>query len=182
MRLKMIKLSFWIKSLTVIAVSPVWAYAEPVDLREQVKAAYLYNILQFVTFPEYAFLETGTLKVCILGKDKFGQMLNQIDAAKTAQAEVNIVRLESFSDSRDLQECDVLYVVETERSRIESIMEAVDSKRTLTISEFSPFIEHGGLIELFEQDNRIRFRINEQLVRNTDYQLAAQLIQLGVRK
>ena len=162
--------------------SSMLSHAAPIELREQVKAAYLYNILQFVTFPEYAFRDTGALNVCILGQDKFGSVLEQIDAAKTAQAELNIIRVGSFTDGDALGECNAIYVVETEKAKIESIMASVDSKTILTISEFSPFIEYGGLIELFEQEGRIRFRINEQLVRNTDYQLAAQLIQLGVRK
>jgi hypothetical protein len=75
----------------------------------------------------------------------------------------------------------VLYLIDSERQGTDAILAKVDEAQVLTIGEFSPFIRHGGLIELFEQNDTIRFRINEKLLSKTDFKIDAQLIQLGVK-
>lgn len=152
------------------------------DLTQKIKAAYLYKILQFVTFPEDALHEPGVVNACILGDDQFGSVLDEIDGARIEQGVLKIHRISGFKQDTSLERCNALYVVESERRRVRSIMRFVDSRRILTISEFAPFIRFNGLIELFEEDDRIRFRINEKLVREADYRVAAQLIELGVRQ
>lgn len=165
----------------MLAVIPFHAYAVSVDLSYQIKAAYIYNILQFVSYPDNAFQMKGVLNVCILGEDRFGSALDGINGAGVPQGVINIIRLGDGKE-KPLNGCNALYVVETEKRSSESILSRIDSKEILTIGEFSPFIQHGGLIELFVQDDSIHFRINEELVKETDYQVAAQLIQLGVRR
>ncbi|HEX7026416.1 MAG TPA: YfiR family protein [Gammaproteobacteria bacterium] len=166
--------------LLALAVSPVQGRVSQVDLSYQVKAAYIYNILKFVSFPESALHVEGVLNVCVLGEDRFGTALDEINGAGVPQGVINIIHLD---DGKPMSwgDCNALYVVETEKRNIKSILSRVDSKAILTIGEFAPFIQYGGLIELFVQDDSIRFRINEDLVKETDFQVAAQLVQLGVR-
>jgi hypothetical protein len=172
----------WLRRLfpVIFAVFPLHSHAAPVDISYQIKAAYIYNILQFVSFPDSAFHARGVLNVCVLGEDRFGIALNELDGARTPQGALKVVRMGVYSAAKRFDNCNALYVVETERWRIKSVLARVNAKKILTISEFSTFIQYGGLIELFVQDDSIRFRINEELVRDTDFQVAAQLIQLGV--
>lgn len=163
-------------------IFPVYGNAIAVELSYQIKAAYIYKILQFVSFPDSAFHKEGVVNVCVLGEDRFGAALDEIDGASVPQGIINIIRLGDGSGESPLSDCNALYLVETERSNIKSILSRIDSKQILTIGEFSPFIREGGLIELFVQNDTIRFRINEELVKDTDFQVAAQLVQLGVRQ
>lgn len=182
MRVLLFWFGLWLRriALLVLAVIPLHTHAGSADLGYQIKAAYIYNILKFVTFPDSAFHVEGVLNVCILGEDRFGAVLDRINGASIPQGVINIIRLDD-GEGEQLDECNALYVVETERWSIKSILSRIDSKEILTISEFSPFIQYGGLIELFVQDDSIHFRINEELAKVTDFQVAAQLIQLGVR-
>lgn len=174
----------WVRRffLLVFVIFPGCGNAIAVELSYQIKAAYIYKILQFVSFPNDAFHIDGVLNVCVLGEDRFGPALDEIDGASVPQGIINIVRLETDSGEHSLDGCNALYLVETERSNVQSILSRIDSKEILTIGEFSPFIRDGGLIELFAQNDTIRFKINQELVKDTDFQVAAQLIQLGVRQ
>ena len=155
--------------------------AQAADIAYQIKASYIYNFLQFVRFPEAALQNDGGLNVCVLGEDRFGSALDAIDGSSTPQGKVKIVRLGHYSAASDLGRCNVLYLIDSERQGTDAILAKIDEAQVLTIGEFSPFIRHGGLIELFEQNDTIRFRINERLLSNTDFKIDAQLIQLGVK-
>lgn len=168
--------------MLAFVIFPVYGNAIAVEMSYQIKAAYIYKILQFVSFPDNAFQIQGVLNVCVLGEDRFGPALDEIDGAGVPQGTINIIRLNDDSGGMPLSDCNALYLVESERLNVQSILSRIDSRKTLTIGEFSPFIRDGGLIELFEQNDTIRFRINRELVKDTDFQVAAQLIQLGVRQ
>ncbi|MGH8601368.1 MAG: YfiR family protein [Gammaproteobacteria bacterium] len=165
--------------LSLIATATLLAQAA--DVAYQIKASYIYNFLQFVHFPQAALKNGGTLNVCILGEDRFGPALDEIDGATTPQGHLKIMRLGRFSTSAGLDSCNVLYLIDSERQGVDSIMAKVNEAQVLTIGEFSPFIRHGGLIELFEQNDIIRFRVNEKLLNKTDFKIDAQLVQLGVK-
>jgi len=155
--------------------------AQAVDVAYQIKASYIYNFLQFVHFPREALRSGGTLNVCILGEDRFGPALDEIDGASFPQGHLKVLRLGRFSSSAVLDGCNVLYLIDSERQGVDSIMAKINESQVLTIGEFSPFIRHGGLIELFEQNDIIRFRVNEKLLSKTDFKIDAQLVQLGVK-
>jgi len=155
--------------------------AQATDVAYQIKASYIYNFLQFVHFPTDVLQGAGTLNVCILGEDRFGPALDEIDGATTPQGQLKVMRLGRFSTSATLDGCNVLYLVDSERQGVDSIMAKVNETQVLTIGEFAPFIRHGGLIELFEQNDIIRFRVNEKLLNKTAFKIDAQLVQLGVK-
>ncbi|ARU58027.1 hypothetical protein OLMES_4008 [Oleiphilus messinensis] len=150
------------------------------DVTYQIKASYIFNMLQFVEFPPRHGADAGQLNVCILGEDRFGAALDEIDGAELAQGRVKVSRLGHYSDATDLSPCKVLYVVDSEHSVVETVLSAIDASGTLTMGESSSFVGSGGLIEFFIQDDQIRFRINGKLINTTDFKVAAQLIELGV--
>ncbi|MES2818410.1 MAG: YfiR family protein [Pseudomonadota bacterium] len=155
--------------------------AQAVDAAYQIKASYIYNFLQFVHFPSEALHGADTVNVCILGEDRFGPALDEIDGATTPQGHLKVMRLGRFPTRAVLDSCNVLYLIDSERQGVDSIMAKVNEAQILTIGEFSPFIRYGGLIELFEQQDMIRFRVNEALLSKIEFKIDAQLVQLGVK-
>ena len=150
------------------------------DVEYQIKASYLYNFLQFVNFPKESLTESQEIHVCILGVDLFGDALDEIDGASTPQGTLKISRLGPYKSSTPVDKCNVLYFSISENAETETVMGQIDPRRILTISEYSPFIPYGGLIELYRKKDSIRFRVNENLVKETHFKVAAQLVQLGV--
>jgi hypothetical protein len=150
------------------------AFAE--DVSYKIKASYIYNILQFITFPQSEFEAHSQLNVCIVGENYFGSTLDSIEGASTPQARIHIMYLDD-SSSTSLSSCNVIYLTRSEAGSTQSILDKINTKNVLTIAEYPSFIAHGGLIELYTREDRIRFRINH--AKRTSFQIAAQLIQLG---
>lgn len=161
-----------------LAAAPV-SQAAVVDVAYQIKASYIFNFLQFVHFPETSLQSDGALNVCILGEDRFGSALSAIEGATIPKGHVKVLSLGRYSTASELERCKVLYLIDSERQGVDEIMGKINSQQVLTIGEFSPFIRHGGLIELFEHNDTIRFRINKSLINKTGFKIDAQLIQLG---
>ncbi len=150
------------------------------DVAYQIKASYLYNFLQFVSFPKEFLADEQKIQLCLLGEDLFGRALDELEGATTPQGTVKIRRLGPYRSSTRLEHCNVLFFSISESATTERILAKVDAHKILTISDFSPFIPYGGLIELYQENDKIRFRINETLVKETLFKVAAQLVQLGV--
>ncbi|MFT5313248.1 MAG: hypothetical protein ACI8Z9_001738 [Paraglaciecola sp.] len=145
----------------------------------QVKASYIYNFLQFAQFSPGSV--AGELKVCILGKNKFGSALNALEGASMPEAKLRILAIADYVDASELIPCRVLYVVGNDLEFNRKILTDIDPTEVLTIGETSEFIDLGGYIELFIEDDFIRFRLNKTLVGKTQFKVAAQLLSLGVR-
>lgn len=148
----------------------------------QVKASFLYNLMQFVSFPESALNPEGEVNLCIIGENRFKRSLGELDQSNTPQGKIKVYTMGHFESKLNYRQCHVVYIVETEAPNIKQIMEKLDNHNTLTISEISSFIHAGGLIEIFISDDSIRFRINSKLAQEANYQIAAQLIALGVQQ
>jgi hypothetical protein len=74
----------------------------------------------------------------------------------------------------------VLYVVGSDVIFSQKLLDKINTKNILSIGEFPDFIDMGGYIELFLENDSIRFRVNQKLVGHTQFKVAAQLLSLGV--
>lgn len=178
----------WLILLSFISAYPVWAQQPRTqdsatrhqEIEYQIKASYIYNILHFVVFPPDTLEIENTISVCVLGENRFGDSLTELQGEKTPQGKIDIEYLGNFSPALSLTSCNVLYIVNDEAPKTKKILAAIDASRTLTISEYPFFVENGGIIELFIEDDSIRFKINTQLAQQARYQISAQLYELGV--
>lgn len=182
------KLNAWRALLALMAVHPLWAQpliaqqpiAQHQEIEYQIKASYIYNILNFVSFPPDTFEIENTISVCVVGENRFGDSLAELQGAKTPQGKIDIDYLGNFSPSMSLTSCNVIYIVNDNAPKAKKILDAIDTSRTLTIGEYPLFCDDGGVIELFIKDDSIRFKINTKLAQQARYQIYAQLYELGV--
>lgn len=148
----------------------------------QIKASYIYNFLQFVSFPLEQLDNKNIVNVCVVGENRFGNALGELNGAPVPQGKINIDYLGRYSPMLSLQACNVLYIVNNEAPNIDKILGSIDAATTLTISEYTPLVENGGIIELFVEDDSVHFKINADKVKLARYQIAAQLVELGMRQ
>lgn len=145
----------------------------------QIKASYIYNFLQFVKFPSDALQAEGEVVVCIAGENRFGNALYELDGAKTSQGLIQVEVVEPQPSAVYGRKCNVLYVVGNEDKKARAILESVDPRKVLTIGEDQSFVRIGGSIELYIEDDVVRFRVNVEQVKQADFQVAAQLMEMG---
>ncbi len=170
-----------LRSLAICFLMLTTLPARADDVVYQIKAAYIYNFLQFITFESNATGGQAYLDVCVIDKDKkFGEALEHIAGQPTPQGKINIVLL-SVSNKEKISSCHVLYLAGTDAKYTRKVLANTDTSRVLTIGENKAFIPYGGFIELFIEEDSVRFRINSDLAGQTRFKVSSQLLSLGVK-
>ncbi|MDP8243209.1 MAG: YfiR family protein [Candidatus Hinthialibacter antarcticus] len=158
---------------------PQSAQSQRVYDEYEVKAAFIYNCMLFVDWPNETDNESKKpYTICILGEDPFGKFLNTIARTKTIQSRpIKIQRIKSLEEFKDAH---ILFISKNEQRNLKKILETVSDKPILTIADFSGFADNGGVLEFLLINNRVNFRVNEKTANQAKLRMSAQLLNLAV--
>ena len=111
----------------------------------------------------------------LIGKDPFDKALDEIVAGRTVKNRpVLIVR---FTSVEQITNCQVLFISESERRKLDSIFDALRGRPILTVGDLRGF-ESRGMITLVKSNASINLRINPEAARQARVQLSSRLIRL----
>jgi hypothetical protein len=144
----------------------------------QIKAAFLGNFIQFVTWPTNAFTsQSAPFCVGVLGDDPFGSALEQTVQGETADHHKIIVRrCQRMGDCKD---CQMIFVCRSQEKNFGAILDALASSPVLTVSDMRGFGRRGGIISFYLEGNKVRFEINLMAAQRDKLKISAQLLNLG---
>ena len=145
---------------------------EAADREAQLKAGYLYNFAKFVEWPADA---PPTLRFCFDGGPTIYAMLTEELGDKRIGERPLVARELSGNDT--LEGCDILYI--DARSETARRAQLPEDCRLLTVSDAPGFSHASGIIELYEESNRLRFAINIANARRAGLQISSSLLQLA---
>jgi hypothetical protein len=144
----------------------------------QVKAAFLYNFVKFVEWPAGSGKQTGPIALCVLGKDPFdGELARAVDGKSLDGRPLTIRRI---NDAAAAQSCQVLFVSASEAARASEITKKVAGWSILTVGDTEQFWEHGVMIGLLMDGQKVRFRINRGAAERASLKISSKLLQLSV--
>jgi YfiR/HmsC-like len=144
----------------------------------EVKAAYLFNFAKFVQWPARSVVQGNTFPLCVLGVDPFGQVLDATIDGETIRGQKVIVR--RTGDPEAAASCRVLFISASEDSELPKILAVLDGSSILTVSDMPQFSSRGGMIQLFLDDQHIRFDVNLAAAERVGLTLSSQLLKLAV--
>jgi hypothetical protein len=144
----------------------------------QIKAAFLVNFMQFVSWPSNVFTnEEAPFCIGVLGDDPFGETLDQTVQGETVNHHKIIVqRRRRIEDCKD---CQLVFVSRSEEKNLSSILAELDSGPILTVSEIRGFARQGGIINFYVEGNKVRFEINPVVAQRDKLKVSSQLLSLG---
>ncbi|SEH04431.1 YfiR family protein [Candidatus Venteria ishoeyi] len=128
----------------------------------KVKAAYLYNFLLFVEWPDEAAktMPQAGINVCILGEDPFGAELNPILKRTAKQQRIALQHI----NQGDTTLCHIIFISISEQQNLPKLLHWIQSSPSLTVSDIPGFIHQGGMIGFVFKENQkgnlVRFKIN----------------------
>jgi len=144
----------------------------------QVKAAYLFNFLKFVDWPEDAFGDPlAPMVIGVVGDDPFGNALPQVVIGKTVQGRDLVIRI--YRPGEDLRSAHILFISSSERKRIPTILSSLRGSSVLTVADVEGFVESGGMIQFVPENNRVRFAINVDAARRGRLKVSSKLLSLA---
>jgi hypothetical protein len=177
-RLRLQVIAPWLALLGALGLmASVCRAGDTGQMEYEVKAAFLYNFAKFVQWPADAASLGASMRLCILGRDPFGGLLESSLSGKTVgDKPIDIGRV---SDARQLNGCQVVFISSSERGQADTILEALSTRPILTVSEIPGFDAMGGMVNFYIEDRRIRFEINPKAAARSGLRISSQLLKLS---
>ena len=144
----------------------------------EIKAAFLFNFMQFVEWPVGASTNADApFVVGVLGDDPFGMMLDEVIKGETIRGRPMVITRKRRID--DLKDCHLIFVCSSERGKIRDILEALRGHFALTVSDADQFCAQGGMIGLISEGGRVHFEINQKAAEQCDLKISSKLLRLS---
>jgi hypothetical protein len=143
-----------------------------------VKAAFLLNMVRFVTWPEDAFSSPDSnLVIEILGDPEFAEVARRVVDGKSVRNRLVEVR---FSPDFDpASKAHVLFVGAAQRGQETELLEAVSDKPVFHIADWEGFAERGGVANFYLSESKVRFAINPERASAVGLSISSRLLRLA---
>lgn len=150
-------------------------YAQKFSKQEN-KAAFVYNFIQFVTWPA----EKTTLTLGIIGNNEFTSILkSKLANQKIGNRGIIIIH---YPDNQTQFKCDVIFIANDSKLNIAIILDEIKNKSILSIGELDGFCLKGGIINFVEGDNgNYFFEINKIRATEEKIIISSKLLKLALK-
>lgn len=145
-----------------------------------IKAAYLYNFSKYVGWPEATAPSRAHFAICIVGDDPFGGRLDQTVAGKTSgDGRPLEVRRVKADDSNALRDCQIVFVSKSEKKRVAALLAATKDTAVMTVADFTPFAEEGGIANLRIDGTKVKVDLNMSAAMHANLKVSGKLQQVA---
>jgi hypothetical protein len=144
----------------------------------QVKAAYLFNFLKFVEWPDDPGVDPRAKWVIgFAGDSPIADELNQIAAGKNVLG--RDLQIRKFQGADNLRACNILFISESEKKRTPAILAGLRGTSVLTVADMDNFIGSGGMIQFVVEDARVRVAIDVGATSRAHLKISSKLLSLA---
>lgn len=140
------------------------------------KAVYLEKFSRFVTWPDESLMNSlnEPFIISVIGKTPLVENLEQIySVQKINNKRVEIRRI---SNLYEIEKSHILVIAESEKKNLQNILSLTKNIPVLTVGETLGFADKGVLINFYEENNKLRFEINETAVLQSPLQMSFYLL------
>jgi hypothetical protein len=169
--------------LGMMVCAVLWSWrATPAEMtvaqEYQVKAIFLFNFVQFVTWPAATFSNPHMpITIGILGDDPFGPFLEE--AVRGEVIDGRSLTIKRFRGINEASDSHVLFVSKSETGRLRQILAALQGMSILTVGETEAFARQGGIINFITVDNKVRYEINVAAARRANLDISSKVLRLA---
>lgn len=144
----------------------------------QLKAVFLLNYGKYIRWPNSAFHnDQSSFLICVLGESPFrGALDAAVEGERIRGREVE-VRYSFLAEN--LGTCHALFIARSERPRLSFLLERLKGLPVLTVSDVEDFIEQGGQIQFYTDEDNIRFALHLGRLRELGLEPNANLLRIS---
>lgn len=148
------------------------------ESESSVKATYLLNFAKLVEWPSSAFSSSkAPLVLGVVGRGSTGDEVARAFSGASANGHPIEVRRVSASDSGALQDCHVLFVLESENS--DGVIGAVRGRPVLVVGESENFAGRGGALGFVKVDGTLKFDANPKAASRNGVTVSSKLLRVA---
>jgi YfiR/HmsC-like len=143
-----------------------------------VKAAFLLSFVRYVAWPPEVFRDlTDPLVICVLGRDPFGRILDDMTAGKAIEGRSLVVR--RITDAKNAVGCRVLFVASADRKLAFALPDASLESGILTVGETGNQVASGMVLNFTLEEGKVRFTVNMEAADRERVRLSSRLLALA---
>ena len=165
-------------TLLLLAGQADAAALEESERRDEIRVTigFLLNFAKFTQWPERAPEAPKEFRIGLLGDDLLAEAMQRLTVGRAVRGlPVAVVKART---SEELRNCQIA-VFGGEVRRLSAQVAVLKNLPVLTVSTEEGFLDHGGMIELFIQENRMRFAINRSAVDSSGLRISVELQELA---
>lgn len=159
-----------------LMVAPVQAQAASAE--DEAKVRFAITLLRFVQWPAGAAAETGALRLCVIHRSP---ALAAAFASRHGSAVTGRPLEVIAGDAVRPATCDVLFVDASAGSGGSEALAAFAGGPVLTLGTLDGFLSRGGMVELVNVDDALRFDVALKPLRAARLGLSSQALKLARR-
>lgn len=144
----------------------------------KVKMLLTYNLSRYTYWPKNIAQEN--FNFCILDNVQLAEVFLALKDKTLKNRKITITSVSSKQGKLgELTNCQVLYIDSKDRNTIALALAEVSESPTLTIGQLPDFIDHGGIINLYWQEKKIRFAISTKATKRASLKISANVLELA---
>jgi hypothetical protein len=143
----------------------------------KVEAAFLRNFAHYVAWPAHAFADDRSpWRVCILGRDPFGEVVELAFKGRTEQGrQFEVLRTDTLNESTP---CQIVFVAYGDAAKRRAVLDKLKDKPVLTVGDAPEFLGEGGVIR-FQVADRVRMSINLDQARAASLTIQTKMLEVS---
>jgi hypothetical protein len=153
---------------------------EPSTLERRVKAAFLYQFLSYITWPEQALPPPGEpLVIGVMGAPDIADELGATLAGRTAQGRPVVAR--AMAPGEPSAGLHMLFIDRSQQNRLREEARAARESSTLPVSEVDGALDYGVVINFVTVEGRVRFEVSLDNAQGSGITISSRLLALAYR-
>ena len=136
------------------------------------KAAFIERFTRFVEWP--TDFKDNTFKIIVIGETPIKKSLDEL--FKNTNIKKLDVELKYTDDIQDIKDANLVFISSSQNSRIDEILSITNEYPILTISGSEGFGAKGIHINMYIEDNHIRYEINKESIKNSNLNVSSLLL------
>jgi len=145
----------------------------------QVKARYVATLAEYAIWPPKALPKSNEQPIImgILGSAPFEPFVKDLEERGRIHGHrVDLTFLRHPSEAR---RCHIVFISASETYRLQEILSTLKGWPVLTIGDSRGFAQRGVMINLFLNQNRVLFEINQEALRNASIEMSSHVLKMA---
>lgn len=156
-------------------VFPKAALSQSVTGQEyEVKVGFIYNFINYVTWPEGIFADNSEpLILCLISDNPNSDVIFKLNGKSVQGRKINVI---AYSGVSCVTQSHVMFFATQDKAVIQKVLNMAHGLGILTIGEVDGFTSLGGSVNFFEESNHLRFQVNINAVKHEGLKMRSQLL------
>lgn len=155
------------------------ARGEEISREYRIKAAYLYNLSKFITWPgEDQLAKDAPITLCVYGYNPFSDYLEKL---REHPVKGRTIAVRYIAENQSADECELLFISQHNATAPKLLAAPAPYPPILTVSDDRDFLMRGGMVALITVTNNVQLDINLTRAKQAGFVFSANLLEVAHR-